>query len=446
MNHFTLKLKRKTSFLLVLAFTTFSLFLLLNPMEILPNEGNGYFLCLLLSISLFVLPFVFIVKDAIPKRLYISLLLYSILFFTTRFFVSLSIIYPVFQDKSLLIAWFIFPGLIFLLTHLADQMYFYPLMKKYQVENEKNDDLPSLISLVFLLVTGILLPYQALVTSSVLWIEGIWIVAIYGQFFLYFILQKKLMDERQLMKISIEGIENRTQIVHSLLQDITKIQYVDQGRKEQLKQVQLIRSLLNKNHISIGSLEDYFNKLEHVLEGAIILSYCPNQAINAFLSRYENTFFKEEIDFKYHLDIPRILPFNELDFCLLLGKILDRAILSCSKLKKEKVILLCVTSLKDEWTIKCECSTPKDFTVEEGHLISFSEDLTFDEFSTKTLEDVVKKYKGKFHLEKNDVRLLMNLTLYPKKKGTTEESVEKKWENVTLESSDIKASSNEENN
>ena len=139
MNHFVLKQNRKIFFLTTLLSTVFSLFLLLDPFEILPREGNGYFLCLLASLIFFFLPCSLGVKDALAKRFYLSLFFYSILFFTTRFSSSLFLFHPIFQDKSLMIAHFVFPGLIFLLVHLTDQMYFYPLEKKYQVESEKND-------------------------------------------------------------------------------------------------------------------------------------------------------------------------------------------------------------------------------------------------------------------------------------------------------------------
>ena len=69
--------------------------------------------------------------------------------------------------------------------------------------------------------------------------------------------------------------------------------------------------------------------------------YCREPAVNAILSHYDFLCEQDKIKTKFAVDFPTLTPISPVDFCIVLGNLLENAYLECKTLQKyEKFIHL----------------------------------------------------------------------------------------------------------
>ena len=69
--------------------------------------------------------------------------------------------------------------------------------------------------------------------------------------------------------------------------------------------------------------------------------YCRQPAVNAILSHYDLLCAQDKIKTKFAVDFPTLSPISSVDFCIVLGNLLENAYLECKTLQKyEKFIHL----------------------------------------------------------------------------------------------------------
>ena len=114
-------------------------------------------------------------------------------------------------------------------------------------------------------------------------------------------------------------------------------------RQEKSAMIFVIRSLLFLGLLNQGNYEELKEYLSQY-ESSISLQtkiYCRQPAVNAILSHYDLLCAQDKIITKFAVDFPTLSPISSVDFCIVLGNLLENAYLECKTLQKyEKFIHL----------------------------------------------------------------------------------------------------------
>lgn len=103
-------------------------------------------------------------------------------------------------------------------------------------------------------------------------------------------------------------------------------------------QITVISGLLNQGHYE--ELKEYLSQYESSISLQTKI-YCRQPAVNAILSHYDLLCEQDKIKTKFAVDFPTLTPISPVDFCIVLGNLLENAYLECKTLQKyEKFIHL----------------------------------------------------------------------------------------------------------
>ncbi len=85
----------------------------------------------------------------------------------------------------------------------------------------------------------------------------------------------------------------------------------------------------------IDELKDYVHLYENNMPKSEVIQFCGNNVVNAVLNYYYQTAQQEKIQTTIKVGIPDTIPFDEVDFCSLLGNLLDNSIAACKTVENE---------------------------------------------------------------------------------------------------------------
>ena len=103
-------------------------------------------------------------------------------------------------------------------------------------------------------------------------------------------------------------------------------------------QITVISGLLNQGNYE--ELKEYLSQYESSISLQTKI-YCRQPAVNAILSHYDLLCAQDKIKTKFAVDFPTLSPISSVDFCIVLGNLLENAYLECKTLQKyEKFIHL----------------------------------------------------------------------------------------------------------
>lgn len=155
------------------------------------------------------------------------------------------------------------------------------------------------------------------------------------------------------------------------------------------------------------SATHYMKEYKKQLTGSD-LALTGSNAIDALISSKKNTMVMNNIHFRYSSYPLHQLPINELDFCTILGNILDNAIEGTLRIKepaKADAIHLAFSQSWNMFYLFCtnEC-LPDTILTENGKWKSAKNDRdTLHAIGIKSIEHLVKKYNGhcRFSVQEN---------------------------------------------
>lgn len=111
------------------------------------------------------------------------------------------------------------------------------------------------------------------------------------------------------------------------------VQETRQLRHDFRHQIAIISELLNQK--DYDSLNKYLAQYEASISSPAKI-YCRQPAVNALLSHYDYLCKKDHIEANFAVDFPESFTISSVDFCMILGNLLENAYLECITLKKYK--------------------------------------------------------------------------------------------------------------
>lgn len=136
------------------------------------------------------------------------------------------------------------------------------------------------------------------------------------------------MEEQKILEIQAKEYSQLSQ----------HVQETREIRHDFRHQITVISGLLNQGNYE--ELKEYLSQYESSISLQTKI-YCRQPAVNAILSHYDLLCAQDKIKTKFAVDFPTLSPISSVDFCIVLGNLLENAYLECKTLQKyEKFIHL----------------------------------------------------------------------------------------------------------
>ena len=142
-------------------------------------------------------------------------------------------------------------------------------------------------------------------------------------------------------------------------------------------------------------------KVNQIVEGARSIGYTGIASIDALLNNIEDKSKQYNIQFKKHIFIDEIVKTNEMDFCLLLGNLLDNAIEECIRLievRKTDLFIICDIKTVDNYLniiIENSCMEKETLTTSKSNKYKHG-------YGLHIIDEIVQKFDGSIKRERID--------------------------------------------
>lgn len=137
-----------------------------------------------------------------------------------------------------------------------------------------------------------------------------------------------ILEEQKILEIQAKEYSQLSQ----------HVQETREIRHDFRHQITVISGLLNQGNYE--ELKEYLSQYESSISLQTKI-YCRQPAVNAILSHYDLLCEQDKIKTKFAVDFPTLSPISSVDFCIVLGNLLENAYLECKTLQKyEKFIHL----------------------------------------------------------------------------------------------------------
>ena len=152
-----------------------------------------------------------------------------------------------------------------------------------------------------------------------------------------------------------------------------------------------------KGHIALNQMDElnnYLDKLEHDLDKVDRLLKTGNLTADAVLNSKLTLAGQRKINVDAKAVAPKVLPISEIDFCVILGNLLDNAIESCAKIpdERKRFLRLYIDIIKGQFYISVSNSVGESPKKQGGEFItSKPKDKGF---GIRRIDLTVRKYGG----------------------------------------------------
>ena len=154
---------------------------------------------------------------------------------------------------------------------------------------------------------------------------------------------------------------------------------------------------------------DYINDVIKITDSTVNHRYCPNNTLNMILASYEEIMTENHIDFRCNINIPKTLPFSDVDITSILSNALENAVHAVLGLpQEERIIELSITEKSGKILISLSNSYAEMPVLEDGYPIAESRDHGF---GTQSIRYTAEKLHGNCRFSLTDERFVLQVVL-----------------------------------
>lgn len=154
----------------------------------------------------------------------------------------------------------------------------------------------------------------------------IFIILLYILFYIvtyHYVENERILEEQKILEIQAKEYSQLSQ----------HVQETREIRHDFRHQIAIISELLNQKHYD--ELKEYLSQYESSISSQAKI-YCRQPAVNAILTHYDFLCEQDGIETTFAVDFPKISPISAVDFCIILGNLLENAYLECKTLHEYK--------------------------------------------------------------------------------------------------------------
>lgn len=207
---------------------------------------------------------------------------------------------------------------------------------------------------------------------------------------LYFI-SIRYHDDTLLDTYETSSTRYQNKLLKNQVDEVQNIYMTMRGwRHDYHNHLQSLKAKLNKNQIDESI--DYLNELEKDLDDIHQIVETGNINVDAILNSKLSLAMTHDIDVNVKVSIPKDLPINNIDCCVLLGNLIDNAIEACEKVNENKYIRLYIGLYKKQLYISITNATNEIVRKFDDEYITTKRGN--HGHGLKRINKVVEKYNG----------------------------------------------------
>lgn len=174
------------------------------------------------------------------------------------------------------------------------------------------------------------------------------------------------------------------------------------------------------------SILEYIETLSGQLSDAECKSYCENTAVNAVVSAYMETAEKAECKITSKIILPKEIPFDETDVCMVFANILENAVHACADIEDAEMRYIDIDAkLVDDYKLFISVKNPVAGMVsfnEDGFPIRSDCDTRAGEhgIGLRSVKALADKYNGFFKCECDNGEFRFKSALFGEQAGNKE--------------------------
>ena len=165
-------------------------------------------------------------------------------------------------------------------------------------------------------------------------------------------------------------------------------------------------------HEQYAELKDYIKQFAGILKKSYT-PFCANMAVDAVASHYAGLAESQNTKMEWDLRLPKELPVPEVEFCAMLGNLLENALNATEKVSEEKRRIDVVSSMLSDTMLGLSVTNPYVGKVrfDRDHLpISL---VPGHGVGMPSVAATVKRYNGNMDITAKDGIFSVNIMLYP---------------------------------
>lgn len=209
-------------------------------------------------------------------------------------------------------------------------------------------------------------------------------------FFIYVLFYKMAYSVMDKQKILLKAgyLEMEAEQYHRLL---SHVQETGRLRHDFRHQITVIAEMLKSGEYE--ELEKYLEKYTSGISGTAV-RYCTSSAVNAVLNHYEMLCRESGIQVHFSIRLGEQVTVEDIDFCVLLGNLLENAVDECRKQPEEQRWIRLRAGQTGEHVIALQIENPcrSRFRKHEGRYLSDKHEG--DGQGLKSAEMIAEKYQG----------------------------------------------------
>jgi two-component system sensor histidine kinase AgrC len=166
------------------------------------------------------------------------------------------------------------------------------------------------------------------------------------------------------------------------------------------------------SHNELEQLNSYLEKYHLVFSSEQEQYFCQNAALNAIISYYNNIAVNADIQTKWEIHLPAKLPLSEVEFCTMLGNLLENAVLACKTVPSDQRYMKVFVAMEGGQQLFLLICNSFD-----GNLKFDKEKLVSTRHSGRgmgleSVQSTVTRYKGRFEYEHDAHEFLVKIFMH----------------------------------
>ncbi|MBQ7678190.1 MAG: sensor histidine kinase [Lachnospiraceae bacterium] len=158
-------------------------------------------------------------------------------------------------------------------------------------------------------------------------------------------------------------------------------------------------------------LKQYLSNYAEDADNIIVKNYCFNPALNAVLNYYAEKGAENGIATELQIDLPDELPIDDVEFCSLLGNIMENAIDACGHLPKEERRLAISVQLKNFIHLYIVSTNSYDGSLANSIGVFVSTKPGHTGIGLRSIRETVEKYHGTMRVDADEKEFRLDIVM-----------------------------------
>lgn len=214
-----------------------------------------------------------------------------------------------------------------------------------------------------------------------------------------YVKNQHMLEEQKILEIQAKEYSQLSQ----------HVQETREIRHDFRHQIAVISELLNQKHYD--ELKEYLSQYESSISSKAKI-YCRQPAVNAILTHYDFLCEQDGIETNFAVDFPENSPISPVDFCIILGNLLENAYLECKTLQKYKKFIHLKALQTSPGAYALLIENPYEHEIkrnDSGFLSSRRKNCVGT--GLKSVTAICKKYDGHLSIQTDDHRFKVKMFL-----------------------------------